>query len=141
MKLLRLTITYHQTLAILVAGAFLFGAAFSMSFGMQLDRNNNMSGCPFMLEKTSVCSMGVAEHIAKWQQLFTAVFSKSDGLAFIILFLFAAVLFIIFVRRSDVSLLARVLSPPIPKTEPEVKLFNQLVVAFSQGILNPRLYA
>ena len=85
--------------------------------------------------------MGVAEHIAKWQQLFTAVFSKSDGLAFIILFLFAAVLFIIFVRRSDVSLLARVLSPPIPKTEPEVKLFNQLVVAFSQGILNPRLYA
>lgn len=85
--------------------------------------------------------MGVAEHIAKWQQFFTAVFSKSDVLVFIILFLFAAVLFIVFARRPDVSLLARALSPPIHKTEPEVKLFNHLVIAFSQGILHPRVYA
>lgn len=129
MKFLTRTKTIRHALAFAMIGIFLFAATFSMAVGMQTDEHDIMSRCPFMFEQTSVCPMGVFEHIEKWQQFSTT------------LLLFAFVLFIIFVRALNVSSSALALSSPIQKNKPETKLFNHLVTIFSQGILNPRLYA
>lgn len=140
MKLFRRSITSHQALAIFLAGAFLFGATFAMPLGMQIDEHGNMSNCPFLLEQTSVCSMGIMEHIAKWQQFFTVLLSQSDVLASIIFLFLNFVLLAIFIHVLNTSPTALALFPPIPKNKPEAKLFNHLATAFSQGILHPRIY-
>ena len=141
MKLLARTITIRQALAVLIIGVFLFAATFSLTFGMQTDERGNMSGCPFMSEQASVCPMGVFEHIAKWQQLLTTTFSPSLSLVFLILLLLSFAFFAVFIHALNISLLALALPPPIFKNRPETKLYNYLAIAFSQGILNPRLYA
>lgn len=88
-----------------------------------------------------VCSMGASEHIAKWQQLFTATLSKSDAFASIIFLLLTFVFLAVFARAQNISPLTLALYPPIPKNKPETKLFNHLVIAFLQGILNPKIYS
>lgn len=114
---------------LVIIAIFLFSAAFSITFGMQTNEHGDMAGCPFMFEQISICPMGVFEHIAKWQQ-FSAIF-----------LLFAFVLFVVFIRAQNISPLHLVLSPLVFKNRPETKLFNHLVIVFSQGILNSRLYA
>lgn len=140
MKLPR-TITIPQLLAIFVLAAVLFAATLSIAVGMKTDAHGNMSDCPLMSEKMSVCSMGVIEHIAKWQQLSIATFLKSDVVAFIILLLITFILIDVFARAPGISSPALVLHSPVTKNKPDIKLFNYLVIAFSQGILNPRIYA
>lgn len=141
MKLLMRTMATHQALAIISVGVFLFAATFSMTFGMQIDERGAMSGCPFMAEQASVCPMGVFEHIAKWQQLFTATFSQSDVFASLIFLLSIFVFFVVFARAPNIAPFVLAFSPPILKNKPETKLYNHLVIIFSQGILNSRLYA
>lgn len=141
MKLLQQTITSRQTLTIVVAGVFLFSAVFSISLGMQSDAHGTMYDCPFVSLQTSLCQMGILEHIAKWQQLFTAVFSKSATLTSVLLLLLTLAALATFAREYHNVFFARTLSPPIPKSKPGVKLFNYLVVAFAEGILHSKVYA
>lgn len=129
-----------QTLAFVVAGAILFAAIFSLAVGMKTDAFGNMSDCQFKAENSSICSMGIMEHIGKWLQLSAAVFFKTYGTALMILLLLAYTLFAVYVRTPKIS--HPVIAPPTPVPEsPETKIFNYLVIVFSQGILNPRLYA
>lgn len=107
-------------IAILLASAFLFAAAFSITFGMQTDEHGNMSECPFMSAEAAICPMGVAEHIAKWQQFFIAIFSKSGGFASLapplltLVLLLLTFLFLgVFVRAPDMFF-------------PEIKLYSQV---------------
>lgn len=131
----------NKLLAAICAGIFLFVTVFSVTLGMKTDEHGNMSDCPFMSEYISVCPMGAIEHIAKWQQLFTAIFSQSDTLAFIMLLFFTFISLTIFAHISRIFFFTSALSPPIVNHESETTLFNPLVIIFSQGILHPRLYA
>lgn len=131
----------RQTLTLVIAGAFLFGAGLSLSLGMQSDLHGTMPGCPFMSAQPTVCQMGVLEHITKWQQLFTAVFPESDMRVSLVLLLLTIVILALFSRGSHRAFAARALSPPMPKIAPEAKFFNHLIVAFSEGILHPKIYA
>lgn len=140
MKFMPQAITTRQALATVIIGVFVFSATFSMTLGMQRDERGNMSNCPFMYEQTSVCSMGFVEHIAKWQQLFTVTFPESGEVAFVIFLVITFVYLAVFARAPNISGLVLPLFPPVPKNKPEAKLFNYLVIAFSQGILNPKIY-
>lgn len=110
-------------------------------YSMPINEQGEMSNCPFLNESATVCPMSTADHIAKWQQLFTVTPEKNLlllSLALLVLMLVALFPFISKVRNK---LPYQRFRNYIYKHKPEIKLFDHLLIAFSQGILNPRLYA
>ena len=124
----------------MLAGGLTLAATFGMVIGMQTDEHGMMSGCLFMSQQASICPMGVMEHIAKWQQLVTAVLSTFHTSASFIFFLLAVVIFFIFAYAKSLFFLFTP-SPPVVHSRQEIALYYHLKIAFSQGILHPRLYA
>jgi hypothetical protein len=59
-------------LALLFIGV-MFGGLFHMSAGMDMGGDSNMSGCPFMSQEETLCSMSVFDHLGAWQSNFIAV--------------------------------------------------------------------
>ncbi len=97
--------------------------------------DGHMAGCPFM-EMTAVCQMSPFEHIAAWQNMFTATANES-ALATLLLLLFAAIVFVRSLYRSF-SPEIRALSFYRP---PKFFLFrHSLQEAFSNGVLNSKAY-
>lgn len=135
------TTQWYDTLAIILAGVFILSVTFGMMIGMQTNEHGMMSNCPFMSEQASVCPMSAMDHIAKWQGLFTAIVLKSNMSSSLFLLLLAVVIFL-YVRLYVKSIFFLfVLPPSFAHNKQELTLFNYLVILFSQGILNPRLYA
>lgn len=124
--------TVVKSFPVAIGVIFVLVSAFGVGLAMEPDQNGHMPGCPLMGEQVNICLMNVVEHMAKWQQLFTAIP--------IILLLLTVALLIVWTRKPDVFSSARTLSPPIRTNEPKINLFNHLVAAFSRGILHPRLY-
>lgn len=111
-------------------------------YSMPMDEHGKMTNCPFTNNSASLCHMSFIQHIAQWQLLFTATHGKNWF--FSILTLLAALLIITFlslVPKARDKLLPQRFHDYLYKHKPEVKLFNNLVLVFSQGILNPRIYA
>lgn len=108
--------------------------------GMEANKDGNMEGCIFT-GKTMLCEMGIVEHISLWQSMFTAMPQESLMLLALLILLVA----VIFVTKN-------ILVPPrlfssealtkqlYLKEHPDLPLFNPLKEAFSQGILNPKIY-
>ena len=119
---------------------FLFLSVFGMNMSMSMDKTGKMTNCPFMNGSSSLCKMGVTDHMSKWLQMFQAVSVSS------IFSLFVLGLFFIawsFSQRTYFSL-----APPktislklYQKEHSDSNLFNNLLVAFSDGILHPKIYA
>lgn len=140
MRFLLKSIVIFQMLAIVLVGTFLLAAIFSMTFGMQISEHNGMVGCPFMSGQSSICLMGVFEHIAKWQRLFTAIVPKSSGVIFTI-FLSLFLAFLNFWASAAKRLLVALApSSSILQDKPETRLFDCSTIAFSRGILHPKIY-
>ena len=112
---------------------------FGISVGMEA-RNGQMSSCPFMASEASVCQMSATAHISQWQQAFLGVPNKINFLA-LALILAAAVLITfaksLFKPKKLTDLAARLLAY---HKEHLVRVFDPLLIAFSDGILNPRIY-
>ena len=110
-------------------------------YSMPMDEHGKMADCPFMNDSASLCQMSVTEHIARWQQLFTAIPEKN--LLFSALILLTALLMVLFsiVPKIRDKLLFQRFLHYFYRRKPEINLFNHLLLAFSQGILNPRIYA
>ena len=111
--------------------------AFGSLAGMKMNNNGEMEGCPFTM--SAICPMGVFEHIGNWQSLFMVTFKKVSTLSPLITF---ALILLVGYRTSY--------KPPDITTQThshywyqtqEIPVFNYLQEMFSQGILNPRLYA
>ena len=83
--------------------------------------------------------MNATEHIGQWQQAFLGVLAKNNVLPFALLFLvFAIVPFAkLFSQIKQTELAARLIS--YCKTA-ATKILNPLLLAFSDGILNPKIY-
>lgn len=108
--------------------------------GMEANKDGNMEGCIFT-GKTMLCKMGIVEHISLWQGMFTAMPQKGVTLLALLILLVA----VIFVTKN-------ILAPPrlsngevltrrlYLKEHLDLPLFNPLKEAFSQGILNPKIY-
>lgn len=115
----------------------LFIGGFGMNLSMSIQNDGKMSKCPLMVQSSSFCQMGIVEHISKWQEMFLAI--PFSGALFLLFGLVFAVWHLS--QRNYFSL-----SPPISlrlykREHPDIKLFDNLLLAFSKGILHPKIYA
>ncbi len=125
---------------LLVLLTFVFISLFGMNLTMTMHKDGKMSNCPFMMNNSSsLCQMSVTEHMQKWQEMFAAIVSQASS--FLLIYL---VLFISFAY----TLTQFTLAPPLTqifqrysKEHPDIRAFNPLLLAFSNGILHPKLYA
>lgn len=119
-----------------LASLLLVGSLGIAHHGMSMDMEGNMTDCPFM-PGVSICNMSPLEMIAASQSFLQNVSLQND--LFLILSLLLAV--------ASMSVFARFFSPPVllavrhlaPKQSPPVS-YSFLDEAFSNGILNPKLY-
>lgn len=121
-------------LAVLLSGP-------SHSMGMEKQSDGTMSGCLF-IGMDELCAMTSAEHLAAWQSMFAAT-APQKALVFSLLILFALIFVFVLVhtRRlflpwSDYIIHFRLYI----RHNPHLSLFDPLKEAFSQGLLNPKIY-
>ena len=112
---------------------------FGVGVGMEMN-DGQMFSCPFTAGQKSICQMNITEHIAQWQQAFIGIPTKEDFLALIIVLL--AVILVLFAKPFSrleklTELVARVLAYLRANF---AKVFDPLLIAFSDGILNPKIY-
>ncbi len=103
---------------------------------MHMNDDGSMSGCPFM-GQALLCQMSVFEHIAKFQSLFTAVV-QNNLIAFL-----AAILITIF--TTIIGHLLFTTAPPkqlaYANHAPQGVTFNKILLAISDGIIQPKLFS
>ena len=107
---------------------------------MPVDQNGHMTGC--MFSGTAICTMTPLEHFAAWQAMFSATLANSTS-TFLLLLLLALVLLVRIVGTLPFK-------EPANRQAVRQRLYarhtlafayaNSLQEAFSQGILNPKVY-
>lgn len=108
---------------------------------MSTDESEIMVNCPFMQGFSNFCQMNVSEHISQWKQLFTVIQAK-NLLLFLstLLVLLPITLFTVSTRAYE-RLKFQLIRNYLYRHKPEIKLFNYLVIAFSQGDIHSQVYA
>lgn len=104
---------------------------------MNMNEDGSMSWCPFMDSGSSICPMGVFEHITMVQSVFAGVTKDAIWAASLLIFL----------ALSGASLLFSCERPNIAyrryfyllKSYPLI--FNKFLLALSNGLIQPKLYA
>lgn len=119
--------------------SFVFMSVLGIGMGMEM-KDGQMSSCPFTAGQQTMCQMNITDHIAQWQQAFLGIPTKGNTIALAILLF--AVVFIAFVKpffqlEKLTELAARLFAHHKANL---AKVFDPLLVAFSDGILNPKIY-
>jgi hypothetical protein len=120
--------------------AFLVMSFWSLS-AMSMDMNGHMVNCPFMDDSSSFCQMTLVEHITQWQQFFAMTGEKN-----LIMSLFA-LLIVLYVAVSEIitkayeKLKHQRFRNYFYRYKPEIKLFDYLALAFSDGLIHSKIYA
>lgn len=107
------------------------------SFGMEMSRDGEMSGCLF-IQEAAICNMNTLEHIATLQAMFTSIPNVSN-----ILFVLAGLLLVVFVRthfRPSDPDNPSYTRKKYPLNFTSLSIYNSLQELFSRGILHPKLY-
>lgn len=129
-----------KNIVVLGVIAFLVMSFWGLS-AMQMDKDGKMIHCPFMDHSASFCQMSLGEHINQWQQMFTIVKEKSLFLfSMSLLILLFSILFTI-TLRTYYQLKFQSLRNYLYRHKPEIKLFNRMLLAFSDGIIHSKIYA
>ncbi len=123
--------------------AFLLVAFFgaSQSMGMEEQNDGKMSGCVFS-GKVEICTMTFSEHISHWQNIFTTT-APQNALTLALLILLAVVFIVVATFKRNLLLLSNYYTTRwrlYIRNNPELSLFDPIKEAFSQGILNPKIY-
>lgn len=111
---------------------------FSFSFGvatMDMDGNGNMSDCLF-INTITICPMSFFEHIAVFQSNFRAISFKTLLLTLLVLALFL----ILNSKTIPLDQQPRIKLKLFSKNYPKSPIFNKLLLALSDGIIQPKLY-
>ena len=126
-----------EKLIVFVLISFISVSVLSIGMGME---EGEMSSCPFIAGHAAMCQMNAVEHIAQWQKTFLALRIQENLLALIIVLL--AVVVIPFAKPpSRLKELTEYISRLfIYQRMHLVKVFDPLLLAFSDGILKPRIY-
>lgn len=125
-----------KTVSILVGSVYLFIALFGMSAFFMASEHEDMmgGGCPLMRDAGALCQTGIIDHITYWNLLFATTLT--------------AIAFYVAVRVSfyvPAHVLAA--SPPheryrrYVKEHPHTRLFQHIVAIFSDGIIQPKIFA
>jgi hypothetical protein len=118
---------------------FLFGVFGVMNFGMDTGVGGTMSHCPFA-DGMLVCNMSPFEHIAAWQSMFTSLSRQQQDIGSLVLLLLVSFLVVAWIRKiypPSKNLLRQFL---YVRHKEYIPLGNFLQEAFSNGILNPKIY-
>jgi len=125
-------------IALAVFAMLLFGF---FGFGMGMDMNGTMINCPFAGHSMSICKMNPMEHIQEWQSMFTTLPAK-DALSSLLSILLAllALVGVTFFRKFSLhdQPWPEVYINPFYLRKPQI--FDPLREAFSNGILNPKIF-
>lgn len=138
MSILRKKIFENLTLFMLVL--FTLISILGINTSMKI-KDGQMSFCSFMDRQEAMCQMSAVEHIALWQKAFIGIPSKNDFFALAILSLIIIIIpFIkLFSQLKKLIAFAAQLSAR-RKACLVIKVFNPLLLAFSDGILNPKIH-
>lgn len=123
--------------------AFLSVAFFGVSqtMGMEMRSDGTMGGCLFS-GMEEICEMSFTEHLTEWQSMFTTTVTQ-NAFTLILLLLLAVVFVAVGIFKRNLHLLSSFHATRwrlYLRYNPELSLFNPLKEAFSQGILNPKIY-
>ncbi|PIR40253.1 MAG: hypothetical protein COV33_00670 [Candidatus Zambryskibacteria bacterium CG10_big_fil_rev_8_21_14_0_10_34_34] len=124
----------------LIAFSFLWFGTFGLMYHMsEMKQDTQMSGCLF--DQTEVCGMSISEHISSWKSAFTTLPQNISLLSLLVLALLS-ILIVAFWRDSLFEFYDHIASrlKLYIKQHPQTNFFNFLREAFSQGILNPKIY-
>lgn len=128
-----------ENFIIFVLASFAFMSILGMGVGMEM-KDGKMSSCPFTAGQETMCQMNITEHIAQWQQAFLGILTKTDFLALAVALLIAIIASFI----KSFPQLKKLTAPTAQFLAYHrancAKVFDQLLVAFSDGILNPKIY-
>ena len=122
----------HKFIGVLLATAFAFTILFFLNTGMDMYKNADTSGCVF--DQSVTCLTNHQEHINYWQSIFTPTQPISKNLS-ILLIIGAAALF-----RNNYFKTKRLFLKIHRRRNIITKLFNYILQALSDGILNPKIY-
>ncbi|MEK7117138.1 MAG: hypothetical protein AAB837_03180 [Patescibacteria group bacterium] len=125
----------------LIAVSFLWFGTFGLLIHMnEMKQDGHMSGCLFD-GQSEICAMNFSEHISSWQSAFTTLPPSNmllNLLALAVFSIFVAVFWrnplFEFFERAHLRWKFYI------KRNSELNFFNPLREAFSQGILNPKIY-
>jgi hypothetical protein len=125
---------------ILILGiiAFLVMSIWSLST-MCMDMNGHMVNCPFMNGSTGFCQMTLTEHMSLWQQTFSLIKIKDLFLLSLLILLFSVLYATI--GKTYYQLKSQPFRHYFYKYRPEIKLFDHLALAFSDGLIHSKIYA
>lgn len=107
---------------------------------MPMDMNGKMVNCPFMDGSSSFCQMNISEHISAWQRFFTMLREKNLFLSLFSILIIFAINLSTAKEWKDGEQRQRLRSY-LYRHKPELKLFDFLALAFSDGIIHPKIYA
>lgn len=127
----------------LCVGIFGFISIFGVwhIYGMGMQDDGTMGGCLFT-GMEEICAMSLGEHISQWQNMF-AVSAPQGVFIFVLLVLLAVIFVAVAVRKRNLFLLFRYYATHwrlYIGYNSNLSLYNPLREAFSQGILNPKIY-
>lgn len=120
----------------LIASAYMLIAIFGMSMYIMPSEHGDMmgGGCPLMRDVGSLCQTGMLDHIVHWNTLFATTIG--------VLVVYAAVIALAYAPIRAVA----VSSPHeryrrYAKEHPHVRLFQPLIGLYSDGIIQPKIFA
>ena len=122
----------HKIIYLLLLLAFIFSSSAAIA-SMYRDTMDQMTGCPFM-GTDAICQMGIFEHIGIFQSMFSGVPVRS---------IFAIILLVFLAVSLSIT---KIKSPPnalkfLIKESLHLPNFNRILIALSNGRLQPKLYA
>lgn len=127
---------------VLLSLFFIVGFGLSHSLGMEMKNDGTMGGCMFD-GKAAICPMTFAEHLSRWQGMFSVIPQKSAFLIQLLVLISTLVLAVFALRRNLLLSLFSYFSERwrlYLKNNPHLLFFDPIREAFSQGILNPKIY-
>ena len=120
--------------------AFLAMSFLSLS-SVSIDMNGHMTNCPFMGDSSSFCQMTLVEHLNRWQQSFMMTREKSSLLSLSFLLIALYIFGFTVTIKTRENLKYQRLRKYYYRYKPEIKLFDNLALAFSDGLIHPKIYA
>lgn len=128
------------TKSLLILAIFLIplSSFFALKSSMNMENDGIMSNCVFTVDRSEGCQMTISQHLGKWQQIFT-LDSSSNQFLLLLTLLTAGTAFIFL--KEFLSLYLDNFYVRYKRENPDLKLFDYLLLAFSKGILHPKIYA
>lgn len=127
------------SLATMLFAVFIIVSIISSVYFMGMNPDGTMSHCIFM---DRVCNMTLSDHLMSWQNVFAMSLQKAASLDFLLLIVSLALALTIIIFKLAVGKTHPndFISKLYYKQKQYLSFFDYLKEAFSQGILNPKIY-